>query len=408
MRKTNNIFIFLNLKKHSKFFKLFLLFILLFFSVFILTYRLDKNPPGFFIDESIYGYEAFSIVKNKGFSSNGEFLPRFFKNPTQQTRGHSSYVYFNIPFITIFGLKEFSVRLSSVVSSLLLLFTLYFFLKKKIDFFAIFLTLFWWPLTAWVFILSRIGLEHIFGTMISFVVFFLLNFIFFENQKNFFNFILLGLFLLFTFYSFQAGKLIGLSYFGLAIILIFLKEKNNKRKISYLSIIGSFFILTLFLSYSYIKDGSFFYRSNELMYYCSDRFIECFIKNIFSHFNWKYYFLNDYRPPDFPVFRHSILGTSLIPKILAPFLIIGIIKLISGLIKKNPESWLILFSYINGIIPASLTIRGFDSWRSVATLPIIFVLIGFGIDYIFKKIKFIAKKREKIIILLIIIIFFWV
>jgi hypothetical protein len=41
---------------------------------------------------------------------------------------------------------------------------------------------------------------------------------------------------------------------------------------------------------------------------------------------------------------------------------------------------LMVVSFLSGAIPASLLPRGFDSYRSVAVLPIIFILIIFGLD----------------------------
>lgn len=56
------------------------------------------------------------------------------------------------------------------------------------------------------------------------------------------------------------------------------------------------------------------------------------------------------------------------------------------IIKRKYEGWLLFTNFIIGIIPASLTIRGFDSWRSIFILPTIFILSIYGFDLLINKI----------------------
>lgn len=267
--------------KGSKF-NILLLFFLIVFSFIILIYRIDKNPPGFFIDESIYGYEAYSIIKNKGYSSNGEFLPRFFKNPTQETRGHSSYVYFISILVAIFGLKEFTVRLGSVISSLIILLMIFIFLKKKINVLHIFIILLWWPFTSWVFLLSRLGVEHIFGAMFYFVPVLILDNLLMKKNNKLINFFYLGILLLLIFYSCAGGKLLSFFYLICYLILIwFFLEKHFTRKLIYSFIIIFFFLLSLFLSLSYILDQSFFTEVMNYLLYVKIYHLFVFLKIFF-------------------------------------------------------------------------------------------------------------------------------
>lgn len=350
----------------------------------IFTYHLDKNPPGFFIDESIYGFEAYSILKTKGFSSSGEFLPLLFLNPGETIRNHSIYTYFVIPFIAMFGLNEFSVRLTSVIFSISLFFIIYILLRNKASEFSILLASFMWPLTSWVFLLSRIGMEFIATGFFYILTIYLLNKIhalYKDTQLKYYVFSL-GIAIFFLFYIYAAGKILALGLMCVAIIL-FLRKRISMINILILLIL---FSITLFMSVNYIRDKSFFYRVDELKQ-CKQYIPVCLLKNFATHFSYRSYFSNTYIPPDFSVLTHSIMGTSLIPKFLLPFLLIGSLLLLFKASKGDFFSRLLLLSFFLGTVPASLTIRGFDSYRSVALVPILYIAIVYGIDVVFNVIK---------------------
>ena len=80
------------------------------------TYQLSDNPPGFFADEASIGYNAYTIL-HSGTDEYGTAYPFFFrafgeyKNPIQ--------TYSTVPFVALFGLNEFAVRLPSVLYGLL-------------------------------------------------------------------------------------------------------------------------------------------------------------------------------------------------------------------------------------------------------------------------------------------------
>ncbi|MEK7571170.1 MAG: hypothetical protein AAB553_02760 [Patescibacteria group bacterium] len=358
--------------------KILLVIVLLLLPFIIFTYRLTENPPGFFIDESTYGYEAYHLLTNNGLSSSGDFLPRlFYVGPGDPTRNHHEYTYLVIPFIVLFGLTEFAVRLTSVIASILLLCILYLLLRKKVSFVSFCLAALCWPIIAWVFLLSRIGMEFMMTAL-----FFALSLFFVERlhekkfQKRFFLLMFLGISIGGLFYMYAAGKVLAVGMMALSLWT----AKKIKLPLSQLFFLLSFFITTFLLAIPYVLDGSFFYRANELPLFCSEKVLSCFMTNLFSHLSMQAYFGSTYRPPDFAVYTHSIIGTSLIPWYLGIFLFIGIGIVIYRTIKKDFFSQLILFAALLAMIPASLTIRGFDSYRSVALLPLFFIFITYGIE----------------------------
>jgi len=345
--------------------------LLVLFPCLIFIYRLQFNPPGFFIDESIYGFEAYTILKTGGFSSSGEFLPRLF-DPGH----HGLYTYLVAPFIGLFGMNEVSVRLASVFSSISLLVVLYFLMRNRVFEWSILLTALWWPLTSWVFLLSRNGMELMTYALITTLV--LWTLIKMNDSKGISNLYILWFDILtvFLFFIYPAGMIMAPGYWMLALVVM----ARKRVPIQYILKLILAPAIILLLSLPYIQDHSIFYRSHELTSGCGVGVFTCLINNVASHFDFRSYFANTYLPPDFPVSSHSIIGTSLILRPLAFFLLAGVLVCLYKLIKRDSFSALLLAGFVLGIIPATLTIRGFDSYRSVALLPILFMIIMLGFD----------------------------
>ncbi len=93
-------------------------FIILIF-IYALTvrfFKIDDIPSGFYSDEALFGYEAYSILKT-GKDQFGNILPVSFKGFGDFRPG--LFIYTTIPFIFLFGLTEFATRLPSVIFSTL-------------------------------------------------------------------------------------------------------------------------------------------------------------------------------------------------------------------------------------------------------------------------------------------------
>ncbi len=97
------------------------------FSFFLRTYKLDQSPPGFYSDESLTGYEAYSILQT-GRDQYGNFMPITFKAFGDYRPG--LFLYTTVPFVWMFGLSEFAVRLPSAVFSTLTVAVVYFLSKE--------------------------------------------------------------------------------------------------------------------------------------------------------------------------------------------------------------------------------------------------------------------------------------
>jgi hypothetical protein len=344
--------------------------LLVLYPFLVLSYRLQQNPPGFFIDESIYGFEAYSILTTGGFSSSGVFLPRLFDS------GHGVYAYLIVPFIGMLGVTEISVRLVSVLISVSLLVVLYLLMRNRVSVWSILLIALWWPLTSWVFLLSRIGMEMIAFALFSTLGMWLIIKFIESTAINDLHIYLFDALVVMLFFIYAAGKVVALGYMILALVIFIRKRVPNQSKMKLMLAP----VATLLLCLPYILDGTILYRYNELSKNCTIGIFNCLIRNLASHFRYSSYFANTYIPPDFKVPTHSIVGTSLIPRPLSIFLLIGLLVWLNKLLKREPLAVITLAVIVMGIIPASLTIRGFDSYRSIALLPIIFIITMLGLD----------------------------
>lgn len=99
-----------------------LLILILLVASILRLWNLESFPPHLRNDEAALGYNAYSIL-NTGRDEHGEFLPLIFKSFGDWKMG--LYVYLTIPFIVVFGLSEWSVKLPSAISGILAVWLIY-------------------------------------------------------------------------------------------------------------------------------------------------------------------------------------------------------------------------------------------------------------------------------------------
>ena len=99
-----------------------LLFLVIVLAGVLRIWNLGNNPPALTPDEASLGYNAYSILKT-GKDEYGKALPIIFKSFGDYKPG--LYVYLAVPFVAVFGLSEFAVRLPSALFSILAVFLIY-------------------------------------------------------------------------------------------------------------------------------------------------------------------------------------------------------------------------------------------------------------------------------------------
>lgn len=85
-------------------------------------YKLGTVPPHLTPDEASLGYNAYSILKT-GRDEYGQLLPIIFKSFGDWKPG--LYIYLTVPFVAIFGLNEWAVRLPSAITGVVVVWLLY-------------------------------------------------------------------------------------------------------------------------------------------------------------------------------------------------------------------------------------------------------------------------------------------
>jgi len=109
------------------FFRKYILVIILLTSALLRLWNLGNVPPGITADEAALGYNAYSILKT-GRDEYGKILPVIFKSFGDYKPG--LYIYLTAPFVAVFGLNEWSVRLPSALAGVGAVWLLYLIIRK--------------------------------------------------------------------------------------------------------------------------------------------------------------------------------------------------------------------------------------------------------------------------------------
>jgi 4-amino-4-deoxy-L-arabinose transferase-like glycosyltransferase len=107
-----------------KFMKIKNIFLLAIIAVaaFLRLWKLGSIPPSLTPDEAALGYNSYSILKT-GRDEYGEFLPVIFKSFGDYKPG--LYIYLTVPFVAVFGLNEWAVRLPSAAAGVIAVILVY-------------------------------------------------------------------------------------------------------------------------------------------------------------------------------------------------------------------------------------------------------------------------------------------
>lgn len=301
--------------------------------VFILRFfNLTNNPPGFFCDEASIGYNAYSILTT-GHDEHGAFLPVYFeafgeyKSPV--------FVYSTIPFIRLFGLNEFSVRLTAAVFGVLAILAIYLMTKELFNKKIAMISSFFLAISPWHIHLSRIAFELITSTfLIPFSIYLL-----YKSRSNIKFYPFAVFFMILSFLSYSVAKI----YYPILVIFFFLfyfdqiQKLLNNKWFWFFSFIGIF--LAYYLISPYISNGSFLARWNQVV--MKDINIKTLTHGYINHFSLD--FLFNKGDIDFPgqfITRHSIRGIGQLFWFQLPLILIGLVSLFSN--NKNRRAILLI------------------------------------------------------------------
>ncbi|QQG43514.1 MAG: glycosyltransferase family 39 protein [Candidatus Daviesbacteria bacterium] len=346
-------------------------------------WQLPQLPPSLNWDEVSIGYNAASILRT-GRDEWGEFMPLTFRIYGDYKL--PAYIYLTVPFVALFGLNEWAVRLPSAILGVALVWLIFSLVKQwseeKTALWAAFVA----AVLPWPIILSRIALEaqlSLFLTTLG-VYFFVRG----VKSKYFlvFSAITFGL----TIFSYNSSRII-IPLLVLSLGLIHYPQLAKYKKITVMSLVIFLTFFALALPKALLQDSSARYKwttildqgainqINELrgssalpppavtlVYNKVTYFIPQVIQNYFSHFHPNFLFLNGGSN-----FQFSIPGIGLVYPLLLPFLIYGVFLFLK---ERKKWQWITLMWLFFSFIPAAVTRDAPHALRSLtATVPLAFI-----------------------------------
>lgn len=354
--------------------KVFILILIIILAFFVRVFKNTTYPNGFFGDEAAIGYNAYKLL-SKGQDEHAKKTPLFFQSFGEYRLPVA--VYSNIPVIAVFGLNEFSVRLTTALygaGTVLLVFLIGTRLhRSKTGLLSAFLL----ATSAWHIHISRWGAEYAY-----FPFYFALGFYFFllALKKKFwlvFSFICFAI----CFYAYYTAWVV-VPVFITTVSVYFLIKKGRKGVLILLLSL----VVFSFMSYPLIKgfkDGSLLTRWNHI----TDQKIifwekiKKYPKYYLDHFNTKYlFFTGDYGYPGRFITRQFPKNMGFLEKYYFILLITG---LSFSLIKIRKAWILVIIIMLLYPIGSALTSDGPMTTRSVIGVLPFSLLVGLGLGIIY-------------------------
>ncbi len=388
----------------------YVLAILLVFSFLVRIYAIDKVPPSLNWDEVSHGYNAYSILKT-GRDEWGEHFPFLFRAYGDYKL--PLYIYLSVPFIYIFGLNLFSVRLLSAVSGVgtvyfTYLLTANLFEKQERTRIISFISAFLVAFSPWTVFISRAAFEaNLAVFFITAGAYFYLNGLKKENIRHFvFGIVFLGasvwaynsarifvpfwIFLISTLFfyrvkrlfvrfgfKFLASILLGLVFFAPMIYQIFVSHGLDRY--GWVGIIDSGTIGKII---EFRKSSSLGTLLTRLVYNRPTYFIYTFGINWIRHFDPRFLFLKGGTHYQFSVPGHGILYS-----VDALFFVLGYYFLFRQRKEKSLAFGVIFTWSLLSPIASSATREAPHVLRFVTYLPVPMMVISFGFVNFVSKLK---------------------
>lgn len=376
---------------------LFLLLIILILATFLRIYQLDRVPPSLFGDEVDVGYQAYSLLKT-GQDLMGTTWPILVHSLAEYRA--PLFIYSDIPFVAVFGLNEWGVRLAAAFWGILGVFGLYLLVRKLFNQKLALWAAFFLAISPWHIHYSRAGFEvTMLLTFILFGTFFFLK----GLEKNKFLY-LSAVFYALTPYIYTTATI----FMPLLVLSLLIIHKENISKRLLVSLLVAFLILA---PYGLQLNGKAGERFSLISIFSNKDMqekvtllqqregsgtarifhnkptvtMQNFTKNYLRAFSPEFLFLQGD-----PNFRQSIHEMGQMYFFEAILLFIGLATLLTKITlpKKVILAWLLLSP-----VPASLTYDGgFHATRDFLMLPPLMIINSLGISWIFglkkKVIKF--------------------
>jgi len=397
-----------------------LLLIIIFSIGFLLrVVFINKVPTALNWDEVSHGYNAYSIL-NTSKDEWGNKMPLIFRAYGDYKL--PLYIYTSIPFIYLFGLNSFSIRLVSVLAGSFCILITYFLVKeiffnfKEKNKIAIMAALFV-AIEPWSFFLSRGAFEANFA-MFQFITAVTLFFVFL-NSRKYLYFYFSSLFFGLTLWTYNSYRIFTLMFLFFVFLIYRKNVFLNIKKFIYSILIFSLFLIPMVIQMLFgagqeryklvavLNEGAVNtiinnrnnsnlpYIVTKLVYNRPVYFVSHFVKNYASFFSPNFLFIKGGNHYQFNVPYYGLIHL-----VNAPFLILGLLYVVKNFKQKNFQLliiWIILYP-----IAASVTRESPHTLRGITILPLPMILTSYGLLISFNFIKQIRFRNlsDKVYVLL--------
>jgi len=407
-----------------------------FLMLFLRFFHFNQSPPSPYWEEVALAYDAYSISQTAK-DHHGNFLPRVAFESFGDFKP-SLYFYLAVPFIKVFGLNVFAIRLPTVLSSIAIIFGIaflaknlfqYFYLKNnpKAANFIFYLALFLASLSPWLLTFSRSAWE---STLATALILWGCNFWLYFMVKNKSKWAILAvIFLVLSTYAYHAARITA-PLLGLALVLAYLKKKTffALKKSLNLPALFTAILLAICLFWpigqslfektgqqriaetSIFSDISIIEKSNELkakhnnslfsriVYHRYLLFSKEAAGNFLDHFNFTYLFVSgDHNP------RHSI-------QTFGEFYYLDVLFFVAALVfffrHRNRLTYFLFFWLFVAILPAAFTQATPHALRTLAALPILLIFLSFGVWQFLQVFKNLKQKKFALLSIVVVYLFF--
>lgn len=360
-------------------------------------YQLNLNPPSLNWDEVSIGYNAYSVLKT-GKDEWGDFLPLSFRAYGDYKL--AGYIYLDVPFVGLFGLTEWGVRLPSALLGigtvgLIYLIAKLLFKRQLLSLLAMLMA----GLLPWAIILSRIALEANLTLFLTTLAFYLLLLGLSKKKYLPVSALVLGL----SLFAYNSSRVVVLPLVVSVAVLVWPSLGRFKMEsLTALVIIGVFVAVTMPLGlfidssaryqWTTLLDQGAINRIDiaqgasslphplaRLIYNRPVYFLESAAQNYLSYLNPNFLFLNGGSN-----YQFSVPGSGLLPLVLIPLLALGLIRAV----RLRKRVWYLVIAWLLiAPIPGSVTRDTPHALRSLLMIPPLILLSALGLEYLMRLLK---------------------
>jgi len=389
--------------------KSYLLLILIVCSAFFFRiWNINLIPPSLNWDEVSHGYNAYSILKT-GKDEWGIKFPLIFRAYGDYKL--PLYIYLTAVSELLFGLNSFSIRLVSALSGVGLVILGYLITKKltknsAFSLIAAFLT----SVSPWGLFLSRVAVEANLGAFLfALGLYLLISWLTDYRQRELaFAALFWGL----SLHAYNSARVL-IPVFMVLTTMFVIKEKKGKQLLMFflillifwLPIVGQFFNRSGTVRFEWVslidqgkisqiiqkRETSTLPKTiTRAVYNRPTFFVFYALRNYFVNLSPKYLFFRGGSHYQFSLPNHELLYL-----VAAPFLLLGLIKI---LIKGNKEERLIGLWFFASFIPSAITKDAPHVLRSILVLPSPMILTALGLQLTVNFLKGRSKFGGKLLI----------